>query len=159
MTDEFDRVFGARRPNYTERVAPPASASTSPDGEETSVGSTPYKSFGYFAVGGKIGETCLVQRWIENTETPEGIEFQYRFLMQVGFVGETQVKLSLPDCIVVIEGKGLVELRKMLSRRRATFICQYSPLVWPDAPPKGEPIIERIQIARPETLTVPKGSG
>ncbi len=78
--------------------------------------------------------------------------------MQVGFVGETQLRLFLPDCIVVIEGDRLLDLRRMLARRRATFIQQYSPLVWPTRPPKGEPIIERVQVARPETLTVRAGN-
>jgi len=98
---------------------------------------------------GKLGEACDVQRWLDGTETPEGIEFQYRFLMQVGYVGEEQVKLFLPDCIVVLEGQRLRELRKKLARRMVWFIQQYNPRIWP-APAKGECVIERIEVLRPE---------
>ena len=166
MTD--DNGLGFRRPaTFAERFARPeperdhapgvASAEVAEPSEAT-VGSGSYKPYG-FLPSGKIGETCEVLRWIENTETPEGIVFQYRFLMQVGFVGETQLRLFLPDCIVVIEGERLLDLRQKLARRRVTFVQQYSPLVWPARPPKGEPIIERVQVARPETLTVRAGNG
>ena len=52
--------------------------------------------------------------------------------MQVGYVGEEQLKLFLPDCIVVIEGQHLRDLRKKLARHQCTFIQQYSPCIWPN---------------------------
>ncbi len=58
--------------------------------------------------------------------------------MQIGYVGEEQVKLFLPECIVVIDGMYLRDLRKKLARRQITFIQQFSPKVWPDMPPKSE---------------------
>lgn len=146
MSDDFDQVFGARRPNFAERVAgdgkarPPAAVPTaSPDGD--------YKPFGFLPTG--IGESCEILRWADGTDVPEGIEFQYRFLMQIGFVGEEELRLMLPETIVVIEGQNLRELRRKLARRQATFVQQYSKLVWPKAPAKGEPLVSRIQFVRP----------
>jgi hypothetical protein len=132
------------------RTEPP----TNGEAQETSAGSGAYKPYGFLPTG-NIGETCEVSRWIEGTEISEGIEFQYRFLMQVGYVGEEQLKLFLPDCIVVIEGKHLRDLRKKIARRQVTFIQQYSPRVWPNAKPQGEPIIEKIEVIRPQARQVP----
>jgi hypothetical protein len=147
--DEFDKVFGARPPSFAERVgkAEPQPAPGEPKGE--TVGSGPYKPYGFLPTG-NVGETCEVARWIEGTEIPEGIEFQYRFLMEVGFVGEEQLRLKLPDCIVVIDGMYLRDLRKKLARRQVTFIQQYSAKVWPTPPPKGEPVIDKIEVVRPD---------
>jgi len=70
--------------------------------------------------------------------------------MQVGFVGEEQLKLFLPDCIVVIDGKHLSDLRKKLARRQVTFISQFNSRIWRNARPQGEPIVEAIQVIRPK---------
>jgi hypothetical protein len=70
--------------------------------------------------------------------------------MRVGFVGEEHLRLYLTDCIIVIEGKQLRELRKLLARRQVTYIQQYSPRVWPKEPPKGETIVTRIEVLRPD---------
>ncbi len=146
MSDEFDQVFG--RPSFAERVGRDAPPPAEPEHSEGAVSNEPYKPFG-FMPSGTVGESCDVQRWIDNTEIAEGIEFQYRFLMQIGYVGEEQLRLFLPDCIVVIEGRFLRELRKKLARRMVTYIQQYNPRVW--APPgNGETVIERIDIVRPE---------
>jgi len=150
LSDDFDQVFGARpapRPTFTDRIARPQGL---PAGEpqEGTAGSGDYKPYGFLPTG-NVGEGCEVARWIDGTEVPEGIEFQYRFLMQIGFVGEEQLKLFLPDCIVVIEGKRLRDLRKKLARRMVTFICQFNPRVWP-TPPASEAIIERIDVVRPD---------
>lgn len=154
MNDDFDAVFGARpkpQTGFADRVREPPSASASPPPavQEASVGSGPYKPYGYLPTG--MGEVCDVQRWMDGTEVAEGIEFQYRFLMQVGYVGEEQLKLFLPDCIVLIEGRHLRDLRRKLARRMVTFIQQYNPRVWP-VPAEGEPVVERIQVVRPEPL-------
>jgi hypothetical protein len=57
----------------------------------------------------------------------------------------------LPDCIVVIDGKHLRDLRKKLARRQCTFIQQYSARVWPNAKPQGEAIVEKIEVLRPNS--------
>lgn len=148
---EYDKVFGARPAPFAERVGRADGAAQPSDGKEVSAGSGEYKPYGYLP-SGNIGETCDVQRWLEQTGIAEGIEFQYRFLMQIGYVGEEQLKLFLPDCIVVIEGMYLKDLRKKLARRQVTFIQQYSAKVWPTPPPKGEPLIETINVVRPDTV-------
>lgn len=163
--DDFDRVFGSRTPNaptFADRVtrgeafggrAEPKPAASVPTGDpkEGTAGSGPYKPYGFLPTA-HIGESCDVQRWLDSTEIAEGIEFQYRFLMQIGYVGEEQIRLFLPDCIVVIEGKRLRDLRKKLARRQVTFIQQFNPRVWPGSPPANEPLIERIEVVRPEAL-------
>lgn len=149
MTDsDFDKAFGsaARPPSFVQRVGKPDAATNG----EASVGGSAYKPYGFLPTG-TINETCEVVRWIEGTEIPEGIEFQYRFLMRVAFVGEEQLRLFLPDCIVVIEGDHLLDLRKKLARRQVTFMQQWSPRVWAARPPKGEPIVEKIEVVRPES--------
>ncbi|MBI1262758.1 MAG: hypothetical protein GC184_13650 [Rhizobiales bacterium] len=148
---DFDRTTGAPKPSFAERLGraepPPANG----EAPEASAGTGPYRAFGFLPTG-NVGETCEVTRWIEGTEIPEGIEFQYRFLMQVGYVGDEQLRLFLPDCIVVIEGRNLRELRKKLARRRATFVQQYSRKVWPEVPPNGETVVEKIEVVRPEPV-------
>ncbi len=88
------------------------------------------------------------------TEVPQGVVFQYRFLMQVGYVGEEMLKLSFPDSIVVIEGRRLGELRQKLSRRMASFIQQYHVKLWPDHP-TNQACVERIEIVRPKDDSPP----
>jgi len=147
---EYDKAFGQRPPPFTERVGrADATPAAKHDSKETTAGTGPYKPYGFLPTG-NVGESCEVQRWIDGTEMPEGIEFQYRFLMQIGFVGEEQLKLFLPDCIVVIDGMYLRDLRKKLARRQVTFIQEYSPKVWREPPPRGEPFIEKIAVVRPE---------
>lgn len=147
--DDYQEVFGggsAERPSFAARVGRAEPAAAAPPGEEAA-GSGAYKPYGF--VPASVGECCDVQRWLDGTEIAEGIEFQYRFLIQVGYVGEEQIKLFLPDCIVVIEGRRLRDLRRKLARRQVTFIQQYSPLVWP-APAAGEPIVTSIAVVRPQ---------
>jgi hypothetical protein len=150
--DDFTRVFGTKPVGRGPFAAHVASTAVQPrrDGKAGAAESAVYKPYGLLPTDG-ISETCEVVRWIEGTEIPEGIDFQYRFLMQVGFVGEEQLKLFLPDCIVVIDGRNLRDLRKKLSRRQVTFIQQYSARVWPAVPPAGEPVIEKIAVVRPES--------
>lgn len=146
---DFDKVFGARPPSFAQRVGKPEPLAIAGEANSETAGSTDYKPYG-FLPSGNIGETCEVARWIDGTQIAEGMDFQYRFLMQVGFVGEEQLRLFLPDCIVVIEGMYLRDLRKKLARRQVTFIQQYSAKVWPTSPPRGEPIIEKIEVVRPD---------
>jgi hypothetical protein len=143
---DFDQAFGTtpRPTNFAQRVG----KAEPPSETQTTVGTGAYKPYG-FMPSGTINETCEVVRWMDGTEISEGIEFQYRFLMQVGFVGEEQLKLFLPDCIVVIDGQHLGDLRKKLARRQCTFIQQFSGRVWPNAKPQGEAIVEKIEIVRP----------
>ena len=151
MTDEFDEIFGrgvTPRPGFAERVKPNINPPPSSQVAESVVGSGPYKAYGFLPTG-TIGEACDVRWWMPGTETIQGIEFQYRFLMQVGYVGDHELRLFLPDSIVVIEGKRLTDLRKKLARRMVTFMQQHNPRVWP-VPPTDEPLIERIEIMRPE---------
>lgn len=158
MSDDFDEVFGRReaaRPSFGERVArgeafggqtrhvEPAIAAELPSA--SSMGE--YKPYGFLPTA-NIGETCDVQRWMDGTEIAEGIEFQYRFLMQVGYLGEEQIRLFLPDCIVVIEGSQLRDLRKKLARRQVTFIQQFNARVWIGKGPSDGARIDRIEIIR-----------
>ena len=149
MSDnEADKVFGtSARPSFAARTGKEPPAARTEQGE-TAAGSGPYKPYGFLPTS-TVGETCDVQRWLEDTQIAEGIEFQYRFLMQIGYVGEEQIRLFLPECIVVIDGMYLRDLRKKLARRQVTFIQQFSSKVWPTMPPKGEPLIEKIQVIRP----------
>ena len=146
MTDDFMSTFSPRPRSFAERVGgsdAPADALL-PLKEEV-VGNGPYKPYGFLPTG-TINETCDVQRWLDGTEMPEGIEFQYRFLMQIGYIGEEQIKLFLPDCIILIEGKNLRDLRKKLARRQITFIQQFNTRVWPKHPDAGEPVVDATSV-------------
>lgn len=150
--DDFNRVFGSRTanmPGFAQRLGRPApDAITAPPTsipQESVFGAGSYKPYGFMPAG--VGETCDVQRWLDGTEIAEGIEFQYRFLMQIGYVGEEQIRLFLPDCIVVIDGRHLRDLRKKLARRQITFIQQFNPQVW-TSKAEDEPVIYHIKILR-----------
>ncbi|MEJ0027689.1 MAG: hypothetical protein WDN01_16820 [Rhizomicrobium sp.] len=148
--NDFDRVFGGgSRPSFTDRLgrATPEAAASAPDA------ATPdpheYRAYGYLP-SGNVGETCEIARWIDGTDVPEGMEFGYRFLMRMGFVADEEIRLFLPDCIIVVEGRNLRELRQKLARRQVTFVRQYSARVWPKAPAPTDPIIERVTITVPD---------
>ena len=132
MSDDFDAVFGNQpgyRPiTFTERVSRPETT-TPPPAAEVMTGSEPYKAFGFLPAGNVV-ETCDVRRWIDGTNIAEGIEFQYRFLMQVGYVGDEQLRLLLPHCLSLIEGVMLAPLRSKLARRQVTFIQQMNRAIW-----------------------------
>jgi hypothetical protein len=154
---DFDNTAAAvaKHISFAERLGRGDAKAEPGEAKDESAAGAAYKPYGYMPSGG-ITETCDVQRWLENSQIAEGIEFQYRFLMQIGYVGEEQLKLFLPDCIVVIEGSYLRDLRKKLARRQVTFIQQYSSRVWRDAPAKGEPIIEKIEVVRPQPAEDPR---
>ena len=151
MTDkDFDQAFsgsGTGPTTFTSRLGRPDAPEQNGHVKEETVGSGPYKAFGFLPSG--IGETCDVQRWVDGTDIAEGTEFQYRFLLRIEYVGEEEIRLFLPDCIIVIEGRNLRDLRKKLARRQVTFISQYSPRIWPDQKAQNECIVIKISVARP----------
>lgn len=154
--DDFNRVFGTKQPNhpgFAERVgrADGFGARNEP-GTDGAPGTGVYKAYGFLPTG-NVGETCEIRSWVKGTDMPEGVVFQYRFLMQVGFVGDELLRLMLPDCIIVIEGRGLTDLRQKLSRRMVTFVQQHHSGVWGNLPP-GEAVIEKVEIVRPDTMSV-----
>lgn len=146
---DYSELFGGssepNRPGFAQRFAREQAPAPAPDGNEQSAGSGAYKPYGFMPAG--FGESCDVRRWMDATEIAEGIEFQYRFLMQIGYVGDEQIKLFLPDCIVVVEGRALRDLRKKLARRQATFIQQFSPMVW-SSPPVHEALVTSVSVLR-----------
>lgn len=145
---EFEKTANAvASQSFASRLGR-SEAPTASEPKQETAGSGPYKPFGFLPTNG-VGETCDIQGWMENSDTPQGVELQYRFLLQIEYVGEEQIKLYLPDCIVVIDGMYLRDLRKKLARRQVTFIQQYSPRVWPQAPGKCETFIEKISVMRP----------
>lgn len=152
MTDkEFDQAFGGSgtgQTTFTSRLGRSDAPEQNGHAEEETVGSGPYKPYG-FLPSGNIGETCDVQRWVDGTDIAEGTEFQYRFLLRIEYVGSEEIRLFLPDCIIVIEGKNLRELRRKLARRQVTFICQYSPRIWPAVRQENDTMIERIHVVSP----------
>jgi hypothetical protein len=154
--NDFDRVFGgatAARPGFTERLG--RAGIPGADGSlpaESATDPRQYRAYGFLPTG-NVGETCEVARWVDGTDIPEGIEFQYRFLLSVAYHGETELRLHLPEAIVVIGGRQLRELRKKLARRQVTFIQQWSERVWPGGPTSGEAVVESILILRPNSET------
>lgn len=160
MSDDFDAIFSGRqgtKPTFVERTGRVVKPEIAPEPATAGSGEVAlpntYKAFGFLPTA--VGESCDVQRWVDGTEIPEGIELQYRFLLQIAYTGEEELKLYLPECIVLITGQNLRDLRKKLARRQVTFIQQYSPKVWPKGAPKGEAVVEAIEILRPD----PAGSG
>lgn len=141
-------AFSPRPQSFAERISGqqevPAPA-PSAEATDTAI----YRPYGFLPIG-TINETCDVQRWMDGTQTPEGLEFQYRFLLQIGYVGEELIKLFLPDCVVVIEGQNLRDLRKKLARRQITFIQQFSSKVWLSRPAVADAIVEQVCVLRSE---------
>ena len=153
---EFDKVATAvATQTFAQRLGRSETAPQAAPGEQTA-GSGAYKPYG-FLPSGTIHETCDVQAWVENTQIAQGVEVQYRFVTRLEYFGEEQIKLFLPDCIVVIDGMYLRDLRKKLARRQVTYIQQYSPRVWQQAPGKGETLVEKITVTRPSETATPRG--
>lgn len=150
MSDDFDLMFGSApkpRPRFTERVGgAPAEEPPSAALGEGAASTAAYRAFGFLPAG--VGEACEIAGWVDGTDIAEGIEFQYRFLMDVGFTGENELRLYLPNCIVVVQGRMLRDLRKRLARRTVTFIQQWNAKVWKERPTEGECFIERIRFIR-----------
>lgn len=157
--DAFNEIFGQRpqsRPGFAERVArgeafggrvdPRAAMAV----EAATADSRPgeYKAFGFMPAG-NINHACEVRRWLDGTEVPEGTVFFYRLLLQIAFSGDDELRLMLPDTIIVITGRGLEPLRLALMRQQVTFIQQHNARVWSKSVPFGEALVQRIDIVRP----------
>lgn len=160
MTDsDFDQVFGRRaepRKSFAERVAGPAAfggrndpvAAMALEAASEQVAPGTYKAFGHMPSGGHLNQSCEVRSWMDGTDVPDGVVFFYRLLMQIAFTGTNELRLMLPDSIVVLTGQNLEPLRQALTRQLATYIQQYSKKVWPTPAAPGETVIERIEIIR-----------
>ncbi len=159
MSDDFDQVFGRRpeaRPRFTERVVqsqafggradPVAAMALEAATENTPPGL--YKAYG-FIPSGTVNQSCEIRSWVDGTDVADGVVFFYRLLMQIGFTGTNELKLMLPDSIVVLTGRNLEPLRLALTRQLATYIQQYSKRIWPAPVPGVDTMIERIEIIRP----------
>lgn len=160
MSDsEFDQVFGRKaepRKSFAERVGGPlpfggrndpvAAMAAEAASEQSQPGT--YKAFGFIPAG-TINQSCEVRSWVDGTDIPDGVIFYYRLLMGIRFTGTNELRLMLPDCIVVLTGQNLEPLRQALTRQLATYVQQFSKRVWPTSATQGETVIERIEIIRP----------
>jgi hypothetical protein len=158
MSDsDFDRVFG-RRPEgrgFVERVggSQPLGGRNDPVGamalEAASEEPVPgiYKAFGFIPAG-TINQSCEVRSWVDGTDIADGVVFFYRLLMQIGFTGTNELRLMLPDNIVVLTGRNLEPLRLALTRQLATYIQQHSKRIWSASVGSDETFIERIEVVR-----------
>lgn len=159
MSDDFDQVFGRRpepRQSFAERFGPgqafggrndPVAAMALEAASEQPTPGT-YKAFGFIPAG-TINQSCEVRSWVDGTDVPDGVVFFYRLLMQIAFTGTNELRLMLPDSIVVLTGRNLEPLRQALTRQLATYVQQFSKKVWSAAVGPGETMIERIEIIRP----------
>ena len=159
MSDsDFDQVFGRRpepRSSFAERARPSQAfggrndpvAAMAIEAATEQLAPGVYKAFGFIPAG-TINQSCEVRSWVDGTDVPDGLVFFYRLLMDIGFTGTTELRLKLPDCIVVLTGQNLDSLRQQLTRQLVTFVQQFSKKVWAATAGPGEPLIERIEIIR-----------
>ena len=158
MSDDFDQVFGKRpepRGGFAQRVAqsqgfggrndPVAAMALEAASEEPTPGA--YKAFGFIPAG-TINQSCEVRSWVDGTDVPDGVVFFYRLLMQIAYTGTNELRLMLPDSIIVLTGQNLEPLREALTRHRATYVQQFSKKVWSASVGPGETYIERIEVIR-----------
>lgn len=159
MSDDFDQVFGRRpepRASFAERVGqsqafggrndPVAAMALEAASEQPTPGL--YKAYGFIPAG-TINQNCEVRSWVDGTDVPEGTTFYYRLLMQIQFTGTTELRLMLPDSVIVLTGRNFDPLRQALTRQLVTYVQQFSKKVWSAAVGPGETMIERIEIIRP----------
>jgi hypothetical protein len=160
MSDsDFDQVFGRRpepRASFAERVGhsqgfggrnDPVAAMALEAASEAPVAGV-YKAFG-FVPAATLNQSCEVRSWVDGTDVADGVVFFYRLLMQIGFTGTNELRLMLPDNIIVLTGRNLEPLRLALTRQLATYIQQHSKRIWTGPVAVGETLIERIEIVRP----------
>jgi len=160
MSDsDFDQVFGRKpqsRGGFAERVvhsqafggrADPVAAMALEAASERPVPGL-YKAFGFIPAG-QHNQSCEVRSWVDGTDVADGVVFFYRLLMQIGFTGTNELRLILPDNIVVLTGRNLEPLRLALTRQLATYIQQHSKRIWSAASGADETLVERIEIIRP----------
>lgn len=144
MSSDFDEMFGRPNGSWAQRMGegrPAASPAAEP--AETPDGS--YKPWGFTPSDDQ--DSCDVRWWL-TAEIPQGLEFDYRFMQRIGWIGDDQLHIALSDCLIAIEGRGLLELRKKLARRRVTFIQAFNPLVWPEPQP-GLPLVGKVTVLDP----------
>ena len=105
MSDrEFDQVFGRRpepRTSFAERVGqgqafggrndPVAAMALEAASEQAAPGI--YKAFG-FIPSGTVNQSCEVRSWVDGTDVADGVVFFYRLLMQIGFTGSDELRLT-----------------------------------------------------------------
>jgi hypothetical protein len=144
MTHEFEDFLSRPHTSWTDRTAKAPLASQhgpttddAPDGRYRAYGTTPSDDL----------DACNVSWWL-TSDVPQGQEFQYRFLLRVGYIGDTTLHLFLSDCILHIEGRNLSDLRNKLARQKATMIQAFNPNLWPP-PAESEPLIHSISILYP----------
>lgn len=145
MDDDLDALFGAPKRSFAERVGRQPETAPPLDAQRDDKG---YEAFGVMP-SGSITESCDVRFWAD--DKPVGVEFSYRLLLQVAYWGDEELRLHLPDSLIVIEGRNLKELRSRLGRRAVHYVQQHHPGIWPMAQPSA-PVVERIEVLRPETF-------
>jgi hypothetical protein len=106
-----------------------------------------YRAYGFIPAG-TINQSCEVRSWVDGTDVPDGVVFFYRLLMQIAYTGTDELRLMLPDSIIVLTGRNLEPLRHQLTRQLVTFVQQFSRKVWGSPVSMGETCIERIEIVR-----------
>ena len=161
MTDsDFNEIFGRRpepKPSFVHRVTggQPAGGHPDPVAAMTIEAATnhlaevsTYKAFGFIPAG-TINQSCEVRSWVDGTTVPDGVVFFYRLLMEIAFTGTNELRLKLPDSIIVLTGRNLEPLRQALTRQLATYVQQFSKKVWASPAGPAETVIERIEIVRP----------
>ncbi len=161
MTDsDFDQVFGRRpepKQSFVQRVTGGQTTNVHPDPiaamtveaatkHLAEMGS--YKAFG-FVPAGNVNPSCEVRSFVDGTDVSDGVVFFYRLLMEIAFTGTTELRLKLPDSIIVVSGRNLEPLRQALTRHTATYIQQFSKRIWSTQIGSDAPLIERIEIIRP----------
>lgn len=67
------------------------------------------------------------------------------YLVRVEGLGDRMVSLLCTSCAVVISGRNLGELRRLLRARQVDYIQEFDAARWPGRP-AGAPLIERIEI-------------
>lgn len=139
MTHEFEQYFsppGSSWAGRTGKTMPPI-GSVEEDAHDGR-----YRAFGVIPTDDL--DACSVSWWL-TAEVAQGQDFQYRYLLRVGYIGDTTLHLFLTDCVIHIEGRNLTELRKKLSRQKVSFIQAFNPGIWAK-PECSEPYIDTIAI-------------
>lgn len=148
MSDDFESFAGLQPPSaapsaasgraWAERVQPgPAPSAASPAEPMLSVEHA-YQAFG-----------------TEHPDTDGSIEIRHGnnewcqifrpYLVRVEGVGDTLVSLLCTSCAIIIAGRHLGELRRLLRAGRLDFVQEFDQRRWPE-PTEGAPVVERIEI-------------
>lgn len=152
--DPFESMFGrpGAKTRFQERVArgEPFGGRNDPAAgmaaEAASLAPEPgvYRAFGQMP-NGNINHACEVRRWLDGTEVPEGRVFFHRLLLGISFSGDDELRLMLPDTVIVLTGQHLDPLRQALTRGQAAFIQQWSGKVWRASPAVGETVVKSVE--------------